>query len=53
MYAGGSHIGIEWGSIPGLATSVPVTSDENGKYMSGRYFGWGIAHEIGHILQAV
>lgn len=50
MYAGGSHIGIEWGSIPGLATSVPVTSDENGKYMSGRYFGWGIAHEIGHII---
>ncbi len=50
MYAGGSHIGIEWGSVPGLATSVPVTSDENGKYISGRYFGWGIAHEIGHII---
>ena len=50
MYAGGSHIGIEWGSVPGLATSVPVTTDENGKYISGRYFGWGIAHEIGHII---
>ena len=50
MYAGGSHIGIEWGSVSGLATSVPVTTDENGKYISGRYFGWGIAHEIGHII---
>lgn len=49
MYAGGLHIGIEWGSIPGLATSQPVVS-ENGKYVSGRLFGWGIAHEIGHII---
>lgn len=47
MYASGNHIGIEWGSVPGLATSVPVQS-ENGKYLSGNYFGWGIAHEIGH-----
>lgn len=50
MYAGGLHIGIEWGSIGGLATSVPIQSDENGKYISGNYFGWGIAHEIGHII---
>lgn len=50
MYAGGLHIGIEWGSVPGLATSVPVQTDENGKYESGVYFGWGIAHEIGHII---
>lgn len=50
MYAGGSHIGIEWGSVPGLATSEPVVADEKGKYTSGRYFGWGIAHEIGHII---
>ena len=50
MYAGGLHIGIEWGSIGGLATSQPVQSDENGKYQSGQYFGWGIAHEIGHII---
>lgn len=50
MYAGGLHIGIEWGSVPGLATSTPVQSDANGKYESGRYFGWGIAHEIGHII---
>jgi len=47
MYASGNHIGIEWGSVPGLAAAVPVRS-ENGKYVSGNYFGWGIAHEIGH-----
>lgn len=47
MYASGNHIGIEWGSVPGLARAVPVEAD-NGKYVSGNYFGWGIAHEIGH-----
>ena len=49
MYAGGLHIGIEWGSVPGLAKAVPVESDK-GKYKSGNLFGWGIAHEIGHII---
>lgn len=48
MYASGNHIGIEWGSVPGLSAAVPVQADENGKYQSGRYFGWGISHEIGH-----
>ncbi|MCI8361372.1 MAG: hypothetical protein HFE86_08570 [Clostridiales bacterium] len=48
MYAAGNHIGIGWGSTAGMVTSVPVVSDENGKYVSGRYFGWGVAHEIGH-----
>ena len=47
MYAAGDHIGIEWGSVGGLATAVPIES-ENGKYVSGNLFGWGIAHEIGH-----
>lgn len=49
MYAAGNHIGIEWGSAPGMMSSVPVQSD-NGKYVSGSYFGWGIAHEIGHCI---
>ncbi len=48
MYASGDHIGIEWGSVPGLMSGVPVTADENGRYQGGNYFGWGIAHEIGH-----
>ena len=50
MYAAGNHIGIEWGSAPGMVNSVPVQSDADGKYVSGRYFGWGIAHEIGHCI---
>lgn len=49
MYAGGLHIGIEWGSIPGLMSGEPVVSTD-GKYESGQLFGWGIAHEIGHII---
>ncbi|MDE7299443.1 MAG: fibronectin type III domain-containing protein [Lachnospiraceae bacterium] len=48
MYAAGNHIGIEWGSASGLISASPVVSDSEGKYVSGRYFGWGIAHEIGH-----
>lgn len=48
MYAGGRHIGIEWGSIPGMMAGIPVETDEDGKYISGSYFGWGIGHEIGH-----
>ncbi|MDE5768861.1 MAG: fibronectin type III domain-containing protein [Oscillospiraceae bacterium] len=48
MYASGNHIGIEWGSAPGMLNCTGVTFDENGKYVSGNYFGWGIAHEIGH-----
>lgn len=47
MYASGNHVGIEWGSVSGLAKGVPVSAD-NGKYESGSLFGWGIAHEIGH-----
>lgn len=47
MYAAGDHIGIGWNETSGMMTGVPVQSD-NGKYVSGRYFGWGIAHEIGH-----
>ncbi|MDE6088224.1 MAG: M60 family metallopeptidase [Oscillospiraceae bacterium] len=48
MYASGNHIGIEWGSAPSMVNCTGVTFDENGQYVSGNYFGWGIAHEIGH-----
>lgn len=48
MYAGGLHIGIEWGSIPGLSGSPNVSAGADGRYKEGRHFGWGIAHEIGH-----
>lgn len=50
MYASGNHIGIEWGSAPGMMRAVPVTADSEGRYVSGNYFGWGIAHEIGHCI---
>ncbi len=50
MYASGNHIGIEWGSAPGMMGAVPVTADSEGRYVSGNYFGWGIAHEIGHCI---
>ncbi len=49
MYASGDHIGIEYPETAGLMKAVPVQS-ENGKYRSGGYFGWGIAHEIGHCI---
>ena len=50
MYASGNHIGIEWGSTPAMMSGVTVQADENGKYLSGQYYGWGIAHEIGHCI---
>ena len=49
MYASGNHIGIEWGSATGLMSGVTVKHN-NGKYESGQYYGWGIAHEIGHCI---
>ncbi len=48
MYASGDHIGIEWPETAGIAGCGGVTADANGLYQSGNYFGWGIAHEIGH-----
>ena len=52
MYAGGKHIGIEYGSVPELFSISPVTSDENGKKTGGRFTGWGIGHEIGHVINS-
>lgn len=50
MYAAGNHIGIEWGSAPGMTGASSVVADADGRWQSGRYFGWGIAHEIGHCI---
>lgn len=50
MYAAGNHIGIEWGSCSGMLSNGSVEFDENGRYISGNYFGWGVAHEIGHCI---
>lgn len=48
MYAAGNHIGIEWEQTPGMAHGKPIQTDADGKKTGGQYFGWGIAHEIGH-----
>ncbi|MDE6501523.1 MAG: M60 family metallopeptidase [Ruminococcus sp.] len=50
MYASGDHIGIQYGSAADITSCKGVTKDANGKYVSGDYFGWGIAHEIGHCI---
>ena len=52
MYAATQHIGIEYDSVPDLFRTTPIQSDENGKYISGEYSGWGIAHEIGHVINS-
>lgn len=50
MYAAGNHIGIEWAQCSGMVSASPLVYDEEGRYVSGKYFGWGIAHEIGHCI---
>ncbi len=50
MYAAGNHIGIEWAQTGNLLSGSGVVSDSDGRYQSGSYFGWGIAHEIGHCI---
>ncbi|MFJ7736440.1 M60 family metallopeptidase [Lysinibacillus sp. NPDC097287] len=50
MYASGNHVGIEYDSVPGLTTGKPFTFNADGTVKdSGDLFGWGIAHEIGHM----
>lgn len=46
MYAGGAHIGIGYGSGSGLV-NAPLSKATKG------LFGWGINHEIGHVLDQV
>ncbi len=50
MYAGGKHIGIEYNSVPGLLVGRPYTLGADGKMEGGSLYGWGIAHEIGHMI---
>lgn len=52
MYASGHHVGIGYGSVPGMMTGVPFKFDENGNLVNsedGQLFGWGINHEVGHV----
>lgn len=52
MYAGGKHIGIEYGSTSSVLGITPLVTDEQGKYVSGNLTGWGVAHEMGHCINA-
>lgn len=50
MYAGSKHIGIEFDSVDGLFGITPITANDKGTRTDGQLTGWGIAHEIGHII---
>ncbi|MBE6054764.1 MAG: hypothetical protein E7212_12840 [Clostridium sartagoforme] len=52
MYASSHHVGIGYDSIEGCITGVPFKFDTEGNLVNaedGQLFGWGIAHEIGHV----
>lgn len=49
MYASGNHIGIGYNSVPGLMNGKPVSKLSQSD-TSNNLFGWGIAHEIGHVM---
>lgn len=46
MYASSGHIGIGFGSVPGMIQGKPTTV----KSSPNALYGWGIAHEIGHVI---
>lgn len=50
MYATGQHIGVEFGSVAPLLNGKPSSKNEDGSITSYDYYGWGIAHEIGHVI---
>lgn len=49
MYAAGNHIGVPYGSASGLMNGKPTTDIASGQEQNN-LFGWGIAHEIGHVM---
>lgn len=55
MYAGGGHVGVPFGSGSSLMKGKPYTcpSDTTQKCSGGALYGWGISHEIGHIMDQV
>ena len=52
MYASSHHVGIEYNSSSELFNSKPYIFNEDGTVsQKGDLFGWGIAHEIGHVTE--
>ncbi|WP_250278250.1 M60 family metallopeptidase [[Clostridium] colinum] len=49
MYASGNHIGIQYGSVAPLMNGKPV-NEQTPNERENNLFGWGIAHEIGHVM---
>jgi len=49
MYASGNHIGVGYGSCAGLVQGKPVSMMSK-EASSNNIFGWGIAHEVGHVM---
>ncbi|MBN1057570.1 M60 family metallopeptidase [Clostridium botulinum] len=50
MYASSGHIGIEFGSVAPLLNGKPYTKNSDNDITAYNYYGWGIAHEIGHVI---
>ncbi|MCI9508872.1 MAG: hypothetical protein HFF10_03885 [Angelakisella sp.] len=51
MYASGSHIGIGFGSCSGMMGGRPTST--TGAENPNGLFGWGIQHEIGHVMDTL
>ncbi|MCI8443224.1 MAG: hypothetical protein HFG27_11940 [Provencibacterium sp.] len=51
MYAGGNHIGIGFGSCSGMLGGRPTSVTGQGN--ANGLFGWGIQHEIGHVMDSL
>ncbi len=49
MYASGNHIGIGYNSVAPLMNGTP-TNNQTPSQEQNNLFGWGIAHEIGHVM---
>lgn len=49
MYASGSHIGIGYDSVAPLMNGKPTSTLQEGQEENS-LFGWGIGHEIGHVM---
>lgn len=51
MYASSNHVGIEFNSSAPLMHGKPYEFNEDKTIKeNGSLFGWGIAHEIGHVV---
>lgn len=50
MYATSYHMGFTYGSTGGLVTGTPSKEQSDGSYAGGKLYGWGVVHELGHVL---